>query len=155
MVLQEIEGFSFATALDLDMGYYTIRLDPDASKICAITFTWGKYSYKRLPMDIAGSPDIFQGKILELMESLEYVRAYLDDLLCISKLSLEDHLEKLEEVLLIVCSTTKPLQRRDGLVVQRTLSKRVELGSIPNTSSCKNHMRKFAYIILSSANNCY
>ncbi len=32
------------------------------------------------------------------MESLEYVRAYLDDLLCISKLSLEDHLEKLEEV---------------------------------------------------------
>ncbi len=36
---------------------------------------------------------------MELMESLEYVRAYLDDLLCISKLSLEDHLEILEEVL--------------------------------------------------------
>ncbi len=50
-------------------------------------------------MGIAGSPDIFQGKMLELMEILEYVRAYLDDLLCISKLSLEDHLEKLEEVL--------------------------------------------------------
>ncbi len=31
-VLQEIEGFSYATALDLKMGYYTIRLDPDASK---------------------------------------------------------------------------------------------------------------------------
>jgi hypothetical protein len=26
-VLQEIEEFSFATALDLSMGYYTIRLD--------------------------------------------------------------------------------------------------------------------------------
>jgi hypothetical protein len=26
-VLQEIEGFSYATALDLNMGYYTIRLD--------------------------------------------------------------------------------------------------------------------------------
>jgi hypothetical protein len=37
--------------------------------------------------------------MLELMESFEYARAYLDDLLCISKLSLEDHLEKLEEVL--------------------------------------------------------
>jgi hypothetical protein len=36
-------------------------------------------------------------------ESLEYVRAYLDDLLCISKLSLEDHLEKLEEVLRQLC----------------------------------------------------
>jgi hypothetical protein len=92
-VLQEIEGLSYVTALDLNMGYYTIRLDPDASKIYTIIFPWGKYSYKRLPMGIAGSPDIFQGKMSELMKSLEYVRAYFDDLLCISKLSLEDHLE--------------------------------------------------------------
>jgi len=99
MVLQELEGFSYATALDLNMGYYTIRLDPDSSKICTIIFPWGKYSYKRLPMGIAGSPDIFQSKMMELMESLEYVRAYIDDLLCISRGSLEDHLEKLEEVL--------------------------------------------------------
>jgi hypothetical protein len=103
-VLQEIEGFSFATALDLNMGYYTIRLDPDASKICTIIFPWGKYSYKQLPMGIAGSPEIFQGKMLELMESLEYVRAYIDYVLCISKLSLEDHLEKLEEELRQLCN---------------------------------------------------
>ena len=43
-VLQELEGFTFATALDLNMGYYTIRLDSDASKICTIIFPWGKYS---------------------------------------------------------------------------------------------------------------
>ncbi len=102
-VLQEIEGFSHATALDLNMGYYTIRLDPDASKICTVIFSWGKYSYKRLPMRIAGSSDIFQEKMLELMESLEFLRAYLDDLLCISKLSLEDHLDKLEVVLRQLC----------------------------------------------------
>jgi len=39
--MQELEAFMFATALDLNMGYYTIRLDPDASKICTITFPWG------------------------------------------------------------------------------------------------------------------
>ena len=59
-VLQEMEGFTFATALDLNMVYYTIRLDPDASKICTIIFPWGKYSYLRLPMGLVGSPDIFQ-----------------------------------------------------------------------------------------------
>ncbi len=37
--------------------------------------------------------------MMKLMESLEYVRAYIDDLLCISRQSFEDHLEKLEEVL--------------------------------------------------------
>jgi hypothetical protein len=46
-VLQELEGFTFAMALDLNMGYYTIRLDPDASRICTVIFPWGKYSYKR------------------------------------------------------------------------------------------------------------
>ncbi len=54
-VLQDLDGFSFATALDLNIGYYTIRLDPDASKICTIIFPWRKYSYKQLPMGIAGS----------------------------------------------------------------------------------------------------
>ena len=46
-VLQELEGFTYATALDLNMGYYTIRLDSDASKICTIILPWGKYSYLR------------------------------------------------------------------------------------------------------------
>jgi len=74
-VLQEMEGFTFASALDLNMGYYTIRLDPDASKICTIIFPWGKYSYLRLPMGICGSPDIFQSKMMELMATLGFVRA--------------------------------------------------------------------------------
>jgi hypothetical protein len=104
MVLQELEGFSFATALGLNMGYFTISLNPDASKICTIIFPWGKYPYKWLPMGIAGSSDIFQGKMSELMGSLEYVQAYLDNLLCISRSSLKDHLEKLEEVLRHLCN---------------------------------------------------
>jgi hypothetical protein len=103
-VLPEIEGFTFAMALDLNMGYYTIRMDPDASRIFTVIFPWGKYSYKRLPMGVAGYPDIFQSTMLELMEDLEYVQAYLDDLLCISRSSLEDHLEKLEEVFRHLCN---------------------------------------------------
>ncbi len=39
------------------------------------------------------------------MESIEFERAYLDNLLCISKLSLEDHLDKLEVVLWQLCNT--------------------------------------------------
>ncbi len=45
-ILQELEGFTYATALDCNMGYYTIRLDPTASKMCTIIFPWGKYSYR-------------------------------------------------------------------------------------------------------------
>jgi len=35
-VLQKLEGFTFAEALNLNMGYDTISLDLDASKICII-----------------------------------------------------------------------------------------------------------------------
>ncbi len=73
-------------------------------KICTIIFPWGKYSYKRFPMGITGSPDNFQGKISKPMESLKYVWAYLDDLLCISRSSLENHLEKLDKVLRGLCN---------------------------------------------------
>ena len=50
-------------------------------------------------MGIAGSPDIFQAKMSELMVAIEYVRKYLDDILCITRASLDDHLQKLRQVL--------------------------------------------------------
>ena len=94
-MLQKLVGFQYATALDLNMGYWTIRLDSDAQKLCTIILPWGKYEYLRLPMGISGAPDIFQEKMSSLMAGLEFVRTYLDDCLVISSASFEDHLSKL------------------------------------------------------------
>jgi hypothetical protein len=59
MSLQDLRGFTYATALDHNMGYYTIRLDPAASEMCTIIFPWEKYSYKRLPIGFGGLASIF------------------------------------------------------------------------------------------------
>jgi hypothetical protein len=98
-MLQELKGFTYATALDLNMGCYTIRLDPAASEVCTIIFPWGKYSYKRLPTGCGGSADIFQSQMMNLMASLDYVQAYMDDLLIITRGALDDHPIKIERVL--------------------------------------------------------
>ena len=90
-VLQELEGFTFAIVLDLNMGHHKIRLDPDTQKICTINIPWGKYSYLRLPMGIAGSSNIFQKKMTNLMEKLEYVCTYINDLLVITNSTFDDH----------------------------------------------------------------
>jgi hypothetical protein len=82
----------------LNMGYYTIRLDPTAAKMCTIIFPWGKYLYQRLPMGFARLADIFQAEMGNLIATLEYVRAYIDNLLVITKSSCDDHLDKLEQV---------------------------------------------------------
>ena len=52
--------------------------------------------YQRLPMGLCNSPDIFQEKMNELFHDLENVRAYIDDLLLITKGNFKDHLNQLE-----------------------------------------------------------
>jgi len=101
-MLQKLEGFQYATSLDLNMGYYHILLTPNASRLCTIVLPWGKYEYLRLPMGLCNSPDIFQEKMSDLMQGLEFARAYIDDLLVLSKGSFAEHLDHLEQVLIRV-----------------------------------------------------
>ena len=50
-------------------------------------------------MGLCHSPDIFQEKMNELFNGLEYVRTYIDDLLIISNKSFEDHINKSDKML--------------------------------------------------------
>lgn len=97
-LLLKLEGFQYATSLDLNMGYYHIELTPNSKKLCTIVLPWGKYEYQRLPMGLCNSPDIFQEKMSNLMQGLESVRTYLDDVLNLTNGSFDDHLEKLAQV---------------------------------------------------------
>ena len=54
---------------------------------------------QRLPMGLCNGPDIFQEKMSELFDGLDFVRTYIDDLLTLTKGTFEDHLEKLDGVL--------------------------------------------------------
>ena len=69
-LLQCLEGFKYATAIDLSMGYYHIPLDVHSSKLCTTILPWGKYQYKRLPMGIKNSPDIFQAIMQDILGDL-------------------------------------------------------------------------------------
>jgi hypothetical protein len=54
-------------------------------------------------MGFVGSADIFQVEMGNLMATLEYVRAYIDNLMVITKGSLNDHLDKLKQVFIRLC----------------------------------------------------
>ena len=83
-LLQKLEGFTWATDLDLSMGYYHIILDRESSYLCTMILPWGKYRYCHLPMGLNGSPDIFQAIINDIMGNLPNARAYLDDILVLT-----------------------------------------------------------------------
>ena len=44
-------------------------------------------------------PDIFQERVSTLFQEIDYVRAYIDDVLCLTSADWDDHLQKLEPVL--------------------------------------------------------
>ena len=98
-LLLKLEGFQHATSLDLNMGYYHIELMPFSKRLCTIITPWGKYGYQCLPMGLCNSPDIFQECMFEIFSDLEYVQAYINDLLVTSCSTFEEHLEWLEKVL--------------------------------------------------------
>ena len=81
-------------SLDLNMGYYHIELMPFSKRLCTIVMPWGKYKYQHLPMGLCNSPDIFQEHMFKLFLDLEFVLAYIDDLLVMSCSTFEEHLEK-------------------------------------------------------------
>ena len=62
-ILLKLEGFQYSTSLDLNMGYNHIQLSKNAINLCMIIFLWGKYWYKRLPMGVVNSPEIFSRKL--------------------------------------------------------------------------------------------
>ena len=80
-MLLNLEGFQYATSLYLNMGYYHIRISKNASNLCMIILLWGKDWYKRIPMGVANSPDIFQQKINGLFHGFYFIREYIDNVL--------------------------------------------------------------------------
>jgi hypothetical protein len=101
-----MEGFSFASAFYLNMGYHHIKLDydADAQKLCTIVFPWfiGKYKYKCLHMGIKITWFLmcFKTSCLSLSKICNTLRLlfYLDDLLILTNSRFKDHLLKLEMV---------------------------------------------------------
>ena len=65
-MLLKLEGFKDAMSLDLNMGYYHIRISKNAINLCTIILPWVKYWYKRLTMGVSNSPDILQHKMNDL-----------------------------------------------------------------------------------------
>ena len=93
--IQQLEGFQYTTELDLNMGYYTIRLSPASQDTTTIDTEFGKFKYNRLPMGMCASGDIFQVKVDKIIGDIEGVKTYIDDILVLGKDSLEKHIYQL------------------------------------------------------------
>ena len=98
-MLLNLEGFQYATSIELNMGYYHIYFRKQAINLCTIIQPWGTYWYKRLPMGVSNSPYIFREKMNGMFRGFEFIQVYIGDLLIITNGDWSYHLEQLEPTL--------------------------------------------------------
>ena len=72
-MMLKLQGFQWATALDLNMGYYHVELSPNSKRYCTIVLPFGKFEYQRLPQGLCVAPDIFQERMSELFDGFDLI----------------------------------------------------------------------------------
>ena len=90
--MHQLGGFQYATALDLNMGYYNIRLPPVSQDMTTIVTEFIKLRYNCPPRDMCIPGDIFQAKVDKLLGDIGGVKRYIDDIMVLSKDSFENHI---------------------------------------------------------------
>ena len=67
--------------------------------LLTIILPFGKFQYKKMPMGLKISVDVFQREMTKLFSNLDVILIYIDDILVVTKGDFQDHLEKLQIVL--------------------------------------------------------
>ena len=93
--MQQLEKFQYATALDINMVYYTVRLSPWSEFMLTIVSEIGTFRYNRFPMGMCASVDIFQAKVDKLLGNIERNKTYINDIIVLSKYCFRKHIEYL------------------------------------------------------------
>ena len=93
-----LSGGKYFSKLDLAQAYLQLPLDEASRKYVTINTQKGLYQYTRIPFEVASAPSIFQRTIDNLLQCIEKVCVYLDDIL-ITGATEAEHLRNLQEVL--------------------------------------------------------
>ena len=93
-----MEVLKYATALDLNIGYYAIRIFPASQEMTAIATDLGKFKYNRLSMGMWYSRDIFQDKLDLMLDDIGCVKTYIDDILVLRREIFYNHIEQMIKI---------------------------------------------------------
>ena len=91
-------GGKYFSTMDLSHAYNQLSLDDHARQFLTINTHRGLYEYTRLPFGVASAPSLFQKTMDTILQGIDGVICYLDDIL-VSGRTEEEQLENLRKVL--------------------------------------------------------
>ncbi len=80
-VAPELTGATLFSTLDASSGFWQIPLDRESRRLTTFLTPFARYAFKRLPFGITSAPEIYQKKMVQLLEGLPGVKTVMDDIL--------------------------------------------------------------------------
>jgi hypothetical protein len=97
-LLRKLQGDKLLSKLDLSEGFHQIRMAPDDVHKTAFVTQFGASEYLVMPFGLANAPAQFTLLMNSVLEGLNSVVVFMDDILVFSK-SLQDHHKAVRAVL--------------------------------------------------------
>ena len=80
-IMAEMAEAKFFTKLDASSGYWQIKADEESSKLLKFNTPFGRYKFKRLPFGILSASEVFQKKIVEIIDGISGCANVQDDII--------------------------------------------------------------------------
>nr|XP_049707055.1 uncharacterized protein K02A2.6-like [Helicoverpa armigera] len=93
-----LHGATHFSVLDANSGFWAVQLDQESADLCTFISPFGRYQFLRLPFGINCASEVFHGKIRQLLEDLEGVDSFIDDIIVWGK-DKEEHDRRLDALL--------------------------------------------------------
>ena len=101
-ILYKLHGSKYFSKIDLKDAYLQIPLDEASSALTTTNTPFGLFRYKFLPFGLKVSPAIFQKVINQMIDGLDGVEAYQDDII-VHGPNIELHNERLLKLFRLFC----------------------------------------------------
>jgi predicted aspartyl protease len=103
------EGRVFSK-LDANSGFWQVKLERESRLYTTFVTPWGRYCFKRMPFGISSAPEFFQREMEKILDGLEGVLCFMDDVLVFGK-NEEQHWYRLRKVLSRIKNSGVTLKR--------------------------------------------
>jgi hypothetical protein len=99
-LLDQLHGARYLSKLDLQSGYWQVRIAPEDIPCTAFRTRYGHYEWRVLPFGLCNAPATFQRLMNDVLRPFldQFVIVYLDDILIFSK-SADEHVKHVDLVL--------------------------------------------------------
>lgn len=76
-----LHGARYFSVLDANSGFWAVQLDEESADLCTFATPFGRFQFLRLPFGINCASEVFHAKVRQLLEDLEGVENYIDDII--------------------------------------------------------------------------